>query len=195
MAAIRMGNRRRRHGWRRSVLWLGLFAVALWGGGFLWFVTGLNQTPLHEPDRAVDGIVVLTGGAGRISTGLDLVAAGRGERMLISGVDLTVDRATLERQFGADRTRLFECCVDIGRVALDTRGNAAEAADWARQRGFASLMIVTARDHMPRSLLEFRHLIPDIQIKAYSVSDHAGLSRLAREYSKYLIRLIDIRLT
>ena len=60
-------------------------APVLFGAGFLWFVL---RMPTDEValDRSADGIVVLTGGASRILDAVELLAAGRGKRLLISGV-------------------------------------------------------------------------------------------------------------
>src|SRR5690242_6738308 len=58
-------------------------AIVLLTVGFPWFVSLLpaEETELH---RNADGIVVLTGGASRISDAIELLAAGRGRRLLIS---------------------------------------------------------------------------------------------------------------
>ena len=40
-------------------------------------------------NRNADGIVVMTGGASRISDAIELLAAGHGKRLLISGVHRT----------------------------------------------------------------------------------------------------------
>ena len=53
--------------------------------GFFWFV---GQIPTEEVtlDSKADGIVVLTGAATRIPDAIELLAAGRGKRLLIAGV-------------------------------------------------------------------------------------------------------------
>ena len=72
----------RRLGW--STLTLCACAVLLMGLGFLWFI---RQVPAEEVtlDRDADGIVALTGGASRIADAIELLASGRGKRLLISG--------------------------------------------------------------------------------------------------------------
>src|SRR4249920_1873389 len=62
-----------------------LVAVALLLGGSVWFAfhVASKETPL---DRVADGIVALTGGASRISDAVELLASGRGQRLLITGV-------------------------------------------------------------------------------------------------------------
>ena len=66
----------------------GLVAAVAIRGGFVWFVWHVpaGETALN---RNADGIVVLTGGASRISDAIELLAAGHGKRLLISGVHRT----------------------------------------------------------------------------------------------------------
>src|SRR3546814_11467635 len=61
------------------------------------------------------------------------------------------------------------CSSDLGYEADNTRGNAVETAAWMKDQGFTSLRLVTATYHMPRSLLEFRRLMPDIEIVPHPV--------------------------
>ena len=67
-----------------------------------------------------------------------------------------------------------------------------------RDNGFRSLRLVTANYHMPRSLLQFRHALPDATIIAHPVfPDHVkqdswwqwpGTARLIiGEYNKFLV--------
>ena len=99
----------------------------------------------------------------------------------------------------------FYCCVDIGYAAADTSGNAAEARAWANQRQFASLIVVTSSYHMPRSLAEFAHAMPDrtliphaVRLKSLAVAAwwlNASASRLlAEEYMKYLSSIARLSL-
>ena len=63
----------------------GVVGLVLLAGGFFWFVW---QIPTEEVqlDRKADGIVVLTGAAARIPDAIELLAAERGKRLLITGV-------------------------------------------------------------------------------------------------------------
>eukprot|EP01031_Cornospumella_fuschlensis_P014755 gene14755-18030_t len=66
---------------------LGLCTLAF-VGGFALFVTRMAAQEPTRP-RPADAIVVLTGGASRVSDGLQLLAEGRGKRLLITGVNRT----------------------------------------------------------------------------------------------------------
>ena len=169
-----------------------LFVVA---AGFGAFVYRVNQADLPEPVRA-DAIVVLTGGRARLDPAVRLLTEGRGERLLISGVNGDLSRDTMRKTLGIDAA-VFECCVDLDRAALDTIGNAEASAIWAEANGFTSLIVVTNDYHMPRALLEFRRLMPEIELVAYPVKNgitdtsdplkHLDRYRvLAGEYAKFL---------
>ena len=135
------------------------------------FVLFANRVASAEHDAAAtaDGIVALTGGSGiRIAAGLDLVAEGRGERLLISGVNRDVTREDLIVLAGGSEA-VWDCCVDIGYMAESTKGNAEETAAWAYERDYETLIIVTSDYHMPRSLIVLQQTMPDIRLIAWPV--------------------------
>ncbi|MDA5192603.1 YdcF family protein [Govanella unica] len=176
-----------------------LVAVLLWLGGFVWFVGGLQTTP-EAPQAQTDGIVVLTGGPYRINLAVSLLSEGLGERLLITGIYGELDDETLRRANAIPKD-IFDCCIDLGRGAANTKGNADEAAIWVAAHGYRSLRIVTTFDHMPRSLAEFHRAMPGIQLIAHPVSpDTVGpevrwpsAGRLALEYTKYWAALLRSR--
>ena len=145
-----------------------LAALLVLAGGFLWFAFHIaNEDP--PLDRAsADGIVALTGGASRISDAVELLASGRGRRLLITGVAPTTNTSELIR-LAPDSERWFDCCIDLDYRALNTVGNAAETRRWARERGFRSLVVVTSRYHMPRAMLEIGHRLPDVTLIPFPV--------------------------
>lgn len=189
------------HGWRRIRRLTAVMAVVIvaYALGFLWFTT-LMPTQADTDDRTTDAIVVLTGGSDRLSVALDLLNADKGGKLFVSGVYRSVDvRQLLDlSQYSPDD---LSCCVVLGYEADNTRGNAIETAAWMQEQGFTSLRLVTATYHMPRSLLEFRRLMPNIEIVPHPVfPEHfknddwwmwPGSSRLLiTEYSKYLVALL-----
>lgn len=186
-------------GWR-AVLTVLAFAVALLGADFLWFV---HQMPTAEvaPDRA-DGIVALTGGPFRINDALDLLAAGRGKRLLISGVNPVTRPGEISRLV-PEHQRWFACCVDIDHSATNTIGNAIETRRWATARGFKSLIVVTANFHMPRAIVELQHALPGVRLVPYGVvSDKVHVAAwwenpetarlLFLEYLKYIVARVRL---
>lgn len=110
----------------------------------------------RTPDNARgDGVVVLTGGRDRVDVALSILERGAARRLLISGVNPTTTAEAIRRQTEAPAP-LFACCVDLGRLAETTYGNAREAADWAARHQFGSLVVVTSAYHVPRALTEMR---------------------------------------
>jgi uncharacterized SAM-binding protein YcdF (DUF218 family) len=170
-------------------------AAVLFAGEFVLFAVSVGWTVAPADPRA-DAIVALTGGRDRVQGAIDLLEGGHGRRLLISGVNPTTRAGDIARVIDADR-RMFGCCVDLGRAAESTVGNAREVADWARRRGFASLIVVTSAYHMPRSLLELKRTAPELTLVPYPVSRpdlhldrwflHPATTRLLfNEYLKYM---------
>jgi uncharacterized SAM-binding protein YcdF (DUF218 family) len=182
-------------GWLRLAL-AGLVTAGLLGVvGFLLFslliVNGRSRDVV-----AADAIVVLTGGEARIPEAIRLLREGKGKRLLISGVNPVTTRGELA-ELAPNSKKLFRCCIDVGHEARDTPGNADETREWVNERGFRSLIVVTASYHMPRSLAELRRALPDTRLIPYAVNPsnvhvdrwwaHRGTLRLmASEYLKFV---------
>lgn len=168
---------------------LAFIALIAFVTGFALFIREARSLAADADARA-DAVVVLTGGEGRVVTGVDLLKDGRGRRLLISGVNPGSPTQDIARAAGAPAA-LFSCCVDIGEDAANTRGNARETAQWAAGNGYASLIIVTSDFHMPRALLELQAAMPDTRLIAYPVAAPAPWSspgearRWMQEYVKF----------
>ena len=144
--------------------------------------------PRPADDRATDAIVVLTGGAGRMERGLDLLQRHRAQRMLVSGVDRTVRPVDLANQYPGSAP-LFACCVDLGRESVDTRSNAEEVARWLKKRHLASVRLVTTDWHMPRARFELsRQLGDSAPVLGDAIESNPSFRQLFMEYNKYLLR-------
>jgi uncharacterized SAM-binding protein YcdF (DUF218 family) len=193
---------RRRRLLRAIALALGVALAAL-AGGFLWF---LWRVPTAEVklDRNADGIVVLTGGASRITDAIDLLASGRGTRLLISGVHRATTPGEIAHLVPEYQT-LFACCVDLDHFAVNTVGNAVETRNWVRRHGFRSLIVVTSSYHMPRTMAELARQMPDVDLIPFPViSDrmraepwwaNGPTARLLfSEYLKYIVAQVRMRL-
>jgi uncharacterized SAM-binding protein YcdF (DUF218 family) len=166
--------------------------VAGWLAGFVWFMNVTGRAAARPPAHT-DGIVALTGGAGRVELALHLLADGQADRLLLSGIGGGSDLATLGRLAGVDTARLADR-ITLGRYAASTRGNGLETAAWAEQNRIASLIVVTAAFHMPRALAELHEAMPEVRLYPLPVAQPAGAAergpglRLeAEEYTKYLL--------
>lgn len=188
---------------RGRMVWLPFaLAAGAWFLGYLHFIYTLPEAP--EALMKADGIVALTGGAERLVAAMHLLNDGKGDRLLISGVHSDTSAADVQKLIDNPGGR-FQCCVDLDRAARNTVGNAIETARWARRNGYRTLIVVTAQYHMPRSLIELRHALPDVALTPYPVfpgSARAGdwwrspamAKRLASEYTKCLVARLRLLL-
>lgn len=178
-----------------------LGASVPWSAGLIRFANGIPQR-VADPSTPTDAIVVLTGGSERIVTGLRLLAEEKAQEAFISGVhpSVNVDRLirVSDQPAGSLPVDSLEERVETGHGARDTEGNAEETAAWMRRRGYHSLRLVTASYHMPRSLLEFRHVLPDAVVIPHPVFPENVKQRswwfqpgtaalIISEYNKYLL--------
>jgi uncharacterized SAM-binding protein YcdF (DUF218 family) len=152
----------RRRLWRLATA-AALPPVALLAGFIVFIAAVPTEPPSLPPAPPGAGIVVLTGGAGRIAAGLRLLAAEPTARLLVSGVHQSATLAELEWPDGI-APAVFAGRITLGRRAGSTRGNAAEAAAWAREHGLVTLVVVTAGYHMPRALLMLRRVLPEARL-------------------------------
>jgi uncharacterized SAM-binding protein YcdF (DUF218 family) len=166
---------------------------------FLWLLPSEEVALTHN----ADGIVVLTGGASRVTDALELLAAGRGKRLLITGVNPGTTTGDIAHQV-SDYGRILACCVDLDYSALNTLGNAVQTRRWAKARGFRSLIIVTSAYHMPRALAEIAHQLPDTTLIPFPVvsdrlrvepwwSNGVTTRLVLSEYFKYLFARVRMR--
>ena len=183
--------------WRmapRRMLALVMAALACWGAGFIWFINTTRRA-VESPPAHADGIVALTGGAGRVELALRLLANGQADKLLLSGIGGGTDLANLSHRADLDTTPLADR-ITLGRYAASTHGNGVEAAAWAEQNRIRSLIVVTATYHMPRALAELRKALPDVQLFPVAVRPVAErMPRLkleAEEYTKYLLTVAGL---
>jgi uncharacterized SAM-binding protein YcdF (DUF218 family) len=187
---------------RRSMILLalsGLLAALVVSFQSFW-QTATQTWP--EPPANVDAIVVLTGGGARVSAGLDLLAAGKGDRLYISGADIGVTVADLTTQRPGLSDDL-KARIVLGR-ARDTAGNASETAAWAAANEVRSLYLVTAYYHMPRSLTLLKAALGEVEVWPAPVEPTAvrqddwrssarGVSLILGEWLKYLVTSAGVR--
>ncbi|MEO1648423.1 MAG: YdcF family protein [Pseudomonadota bacterium] len=166
-----------------------LSAVFLgWALGFLWFAVALPQ-PVQGVQT--DAVIVPTGGAGRIARGLDVLDEGLANRLLVTGVDPEVKPGEFAAQFEVSQA-LMECCVTLGFMAADTRGNAFETAQWVKGNGVASLRLVTTDWHMRRAANELDRKLPEgVRVVRDAVPSEPSLGALFLEYHKLIASWIS----
>ena len=154
-----------------------------WLVGFVWFAVWLPQP--HAGGRS-DGVVVLTGGSGRIDRGLEALNRGWARRMLVSGVDREVLASEFEAEYKVPAA-VMSCCVTLGFQSVDTRSNARETARWVAANRFRSVRLVTTDWHMRRAVIELEGSLPDtIVLIRDAVPSRPTFRILFLEYHKLL---------
>lgn len=171
-----------------------VFSVAAWMIGFAIFAATLPKLNPATPTETADGIIVLTGGNGRLQAGLQLLSEKKGSRLLVSGVHQDVAPRDLLQITNAP-AQLFDCCVDLDRAAVDTIDNAEISANWAITNGYKTVHLVTADYHMRRSLLLLQNVLPNCEIFPHPVSSDISVQAFALEYTKFVVTLARSVLT
>jgi uncharacterized SAM-binding protein YcdF (DUF218 family) len=179
---------------------LGLAGICAISAGFVWFGDHVASLKTPETVDRADGAAALTGGSdARLKTGVMLVEQGTVPRLLISGVNRVATADEL-RLVAGGRAETYACCIDLGKVAADTVGNANEVSDWVAQHRVQRLVLITDNYHMPRSLFEVRRAIPSVTIIPYPVAvgvyadkdwwkNERATRGLALEYGKFLVAI------
>jgi uncharacterized SAM-binding protein YcdF (DUF218 family) len=178
---------------------LGLLVVlGLTLASFQKFVLTLpnDDTKLSAP---IDGLVVATGGQLRIQKGVELLAGGKADRMLISGVGKGITKELLKENLAISnrQARFFDCCVEIEFTATDTNGNAQATFEWMQKHALDDILLVSANYHLPRAELIFKQYLPensvyfqavnppDLKLSAW-YSNWQTTRLLIKEYLKYI---------
>ena len=204
-------------GYGKIILAVFVLALAVFIAGTQQFAHRIRVAAAGAPEQVLEmerrgnlAVVVVTGSAGRIEAGFQLMLDHDASRMLISGTGDGVSKDDILRIAGGNQNRntlaeLLECCVDLGSEATNTKGNANETIAWIRAEAIDQIILVTADFHMPRALVEFRRLMPELAIQPYPVPtgglglDEEGntewwlsqnrILTVTLEYGKYLASL------
>jgi len=167
------------------------FVLLLYALGFMLFAVTLGK-PANG--ARTDAAVVLTGGAGRIEHGLQVLRERKAKRLLVSGTDPAVTKDDL-RQRAPRSAGVLRCCVDLDSTSVDTRSNAEEAGRWLDQHRYRSFRLITSDWHMRRARYEFRLVLGDkYELVPDAVRSQPSFKILFGEYNKYLLRRIAVLL-
>ena len=139
-------------------------------------------------NKSYDAAVVLTGDKYRINKGLELLKKNIVNKLLISGVNININKKIIEQQFMNSKD-IFDCCIEIENKSRNTFENARESYLWMKKNNFYSLIIISSSYHLPRSKLEFSRFIKVENILFLS-SDaslkNISFKKLFLEYIKYI---------
>ena len=183
------------------------FLTVIFFGFIWWLILIFNifpkkhylQEKYEKPEEVV--IVVLTGGKMRIERGLNLLENGYGNKLFISGV---FQRSEIETKYSLDKKFVSQlnCCIFFGEKAKNTIENAYEVERWLSTSNYIrKIILVTSYYHIPRSLIIFNKIIPNLEIipsPAVQKNKFRGevifhFRLIISEYFKVLYTLMTIR--
>ena len=132
-----------------------------------------------DEDYQADCAVVLTGGAGRIREGFDLLSRGSIRKLIISG---TYSKAVLEDIFPQwpFYGNLEKKDVILEKLSKTTYENAKQTRKWVQTLKCEDLLLITSYLHMYRAKRVFRKLFPD-NYSIYAVAVAPQSSRISAE--------------
>lgn len=164
-----------------------IFIFAIFGlilGGFAAFYESVD---FHNQPQKADAIVVLTGGSGRVATGVELLENEAAPKLFITGVGKDAGVKDILNEMDLPEDLLTK--IELGHEAENTIGNAVEARSWLVDNQISSIILVTSNYHMPRSMLTFkRGLGSELQIHPHVVQVEGTKFRkmLLSEYAKFI---------
>lgn len=191
----------------KTCILVGFFGALVWGAGYAWFAFKASSIKPYDIGQQASAIVVLTGGEGRLDAGLNLFAAQRGLYLFITSVYEKISEDDIRARWqGA--TDLPICCIILDREADSTAENALMTRKWIRDfnqntdgQRITSIRLVTSNYHMPRALIDFKRILPDITVYPHPIVSHNARRRdktywmlLINEYHKYIFRILQQKL-
>lgn len=146
---------------QKGILWMGV--VGSLGGGWAFYQESIKVSRQNvtswEIDHKADCAVVLTGGAGRVREGFDLLAQKRIKKLIISGVFPQAKLRDIFPQWP------FYGRIDTSDVILEKRsettyGNAQQSLPLVEALHCRDLILITSRLHMYRAQKIFVAIFP-----------------------------------
>ena len=164
-----------------------------------------NNNNIESPN-----IVILTGGANRIKDGLKIIEAFKNSKninykILVSGTGMGFTKSSLKKKLGPNfNSQLIQCCIDLDGVSKNTLTNASETFKWTNKNDIKEFILITSNYHMPRAILEFKNVMPNLKIYTYAItpkkhdiknwlSSYQTFSLVFTEYCKFIIAGLRIK--
>ena len=155
-------------------------------------------------------IVILTGGANRIKDGLKIIQDFKNSKninykILVSGTGMGFTKSSLKKKLGPNfNSQLIQCCIDLDGVSKNTLTNASETFKWTSKNNIKEFILITSNYHMPRAILEFKNVMPNLKIYTYVItpkkhdienwlSSYQTFSLVFTEYCKFIIAGLRIK--
>ena len=155
-------------------------------------------------------IVILTGGTNRIKDGLKIIEnfttfRTNDYKILVSGTGIGFTKNSLKNQLGTNfNPKLIQCCIDLDNVSKNTITNASETFKWTKKKDIKEFILITSNYHMPRAYLEFKNIMPNLEIHTYAITpnkhdienwlnSYQTFSLVFTEYCKYIVASLRIK--
>ena len=155
-------------------------------------------------------IVILTGGANRIKDGLKIIEDFKNSknikyRILVSGTGMGFTKSSLKKKLGPNfNPQLIQCCIDLDDISKNTLTNASETFKWTSKNDIKEFILITSNYHMPRAILEFKNVMPNLKIYTYAItpkkhdienwlSSYQTFSLVFTEYCKFIVAGLRIK--
>ena len=155
-------------------------------------------------------IVILTGGANRIKDGLKIIQDFKNSKninykILVSGTGNGFTKSSLKKKLGPNfNSQLIKCCIDLDGISKNTLTNATETFKWTIKNDIKEFILITSNYHMPRAILEFKNVMPNLKIYTYAItpkkhdiknwlSSYQTFSLVFTEYCKFIIAGLRIK--
>ena len=165
----------------------------------------INYNDIESPN-----IVILTGGANRIKDGLKIIQDFKNSKninykILVSGTGMGFTKSSLKKKLGPNfNSQLIQCCIDLDGVSKNTLTNASETFKWTIKNDIKEFILITSNYHMPRAILEFKNVMPNLKIYTYAItpkkhdienwlSSYQTFSLVFTEYCKFIIAGLRIK--
>ena len=152
----------------KSLCKLILVSVVIWGIGFIYFVSLVAQESKTDIPKT-EAVIVLTGGEKRIEEGFNILQQKKSNKLFITGIDTRVQKLSQVSLLYSSMRQEDKDRIEIGHEAGTTAGNAIEAKHWVEKNNVKAFTLVTANYHMPRSMMEFKKVFPNMEIIEYPV--------------------------
>lgn len=173
-----------------GVLWgfVAVVAGLFLGAGFLFYKEMPKTVPAVDALEGSRGVVVFTGGQGRVQAGFEVLEKFRGaEHLLISGVNPNTTREEMLRHGNLeDANAKFPGQLELDYRGQTTFGNIAQTRTWAAKNNLERVVLVTSSYHVPRAQLLLKERMPELGVVVYPVFSEGVTWRvMAVEYLKY----------
>jgi len=156
----------------RKLFYFCLILLVAFFFGLVGFVDTINK---YKQPRLVlaDVAVVLTGGAGRIEKGIEILNKNKVKKLFISGVHKSV---VVKKLLNVVKDNSFnqynKSNIILGYQAKTTFDNGIEVANFIKNNNYKSIYLITSKFHMPRSMYEVRHRLPNVKIIPYPINNN-----------------------